>query len=88
MICATSVDGINTLVVDVMGQKPTKDNTRSRIAYTIQSAFLTENNLTKDERQALKQLKNDEEIMILPADKRRVTVVMEKRLPRQNGHTG
>jgi len=34
--------------------------------------------LTKDEQQALKRLKNDNNIVILPADKGRVTVVMDK----------
>ena len=37
-----------------------KDNIRSRVASTIQSASLTDSNLTKDERQALKRLKTDE----------------------------
>ena len=37
-----------------------KDNIRSRIASTIQSASLPDSNLTKDERQALKRLKTDE----------------------------
>ena len=55
-----------------------KDNIRSRIASTIQSSSLTDSNLTKDERQALKRLKTNENIVILPADKRRVTVVMDK----------
>ena len=54
-----------------------KDNIRSRIASTVQSASIPDNNLTKDERQALKRLKNDD-IVILPADKGRVTVVMDK----------
>ena len=58
--------------------EPAKDNIRSRIASTIQSASITDSNLTKDERQALKRLKTDEDIVILPADKRRVTVVMDK----------
>ena len=58
--------------------EPAKDNIRSRIASTIQSASITDSNLTKDERQALKRLKTDEDIVILPADKGRVTVVMEK----------
>ena len=44
-----------------------KDNIRSRIA-----------SMTKDEQQALKRLKNDNNIVILPADKGRVTVVMDK----------
>ena len=34
--------------------------------------------MTKDEQQALKRLKNDNNIVILPADKGRVTVVMDK----------
>ena len=55
-----------------------KDNIRSRIASTIQSSALTDSNLTKDERQAPKRLKTDENIVILPADKGRVTVVMDK----------
>ena len=46
-----------------------KDNIRSRIASTLQSASLPDNNLTNDERQALKRLKTDKDIVILPADK-------------------
>ena len=52
-------------------------NIRSRIASTVQSASIPDNNLTKDQQQALKRLKNDNNIVILPADKR-VTVVMDK----------
>jgi len=55
-----------------------KDNRRSGIASTLQSASIPDNNLTKDEQQALKRLKNDKNIVILPADKGRVTVVMDK----------
>ena len=51
---------------------------RSGIASTVQSASIPDNNLTKDEQQALKGLKNDNDIVILPADKGRVTVVMDK----------
>ena len=57
----------------------TKDNIGSRVASTLQTASITDNNLTKDEKQALKRLKNDENIVILPADKGRVTVVMDKK---------
>ena len=56
----------------------TKDNIRSRIASTIQSALQHGSNSTKDEQHALKRLKNDEDIVILPADRGRVTVVMDK----------
>ena len=58
--------------------EPVKDNIRSRIASTLQSASLPDDNLTNDERQALKRLKTDKDIVILPADKGRVTVVMDR----------
>ena len=54
-----------------------KDNITSRIASTVQSASIPDKNLTKDEQQALKRLKNDN-IVILPADKGRVTFVMDQ----------
>ena len=55
-----------------------KDNIKSRIASTVESASILDNNLTKDKQQALKRLKNDDNIVILPADKGHVTVVMDK----------
>ena len=57
----------------------TKDDIRSRIASTLQSASLTDCNLTKDELHALRRLRNDKDIVILPADKGRVTVVMDNK---------
>ena len=45
---------------------------------TLQSASLPNSNLTPDEQKALKRLKTDENIVILHADKGRVTVVMDK----------
>ena len=51
---------------------------RSRVASTVQSASVRENNLTRDEQRALKQLTHDNDIVILLADKGRVTVVMDK----------
>ena len=45
---------------------------------TLQSASLSNSNLTPDEQKALERLKTDENIVILPVDKGRVTVVMEK----------
>ena len=57
----------------------TKDDIRSRIASTLQSASLTDCNSTKDELHALRRLRNDKDIVILPADKGRVTVVMDKK---------
>ena len=57
----------------------TKADIRSRIASTLQSDSLTDCNLTKDELNALRRLRNDKDIVILPADKGRVTVVMDKK---------
>ena len=59
-------------------RESTKDNIRSKVTSTLQSASLTNSNLTPDEQKALKRLKTDENIVILPADKGRVTVVMDK----------
>ena len=63
---------------DLHVSESAKDNIRSRIASTVQSASIPDNNLTKDEQHALKRLKNDDNIVILPADKGHVTVVMDK----------
>ena len=57
----------------------TKDDIRRRIASTLQSASLTECNLTKDELHALRGLRSDKDIVILPADKGPVPVVMDKK---------
>ena len=43
----------------------------------LQQAEPPEPNITKDMRDALKSLKEDESIMVLPADKGRVDVVMD-----------
>ena len=56
----------------------TTDDIRNRIASTIQSASLPDSNLTKDERTVLKRLLTDKDIIVLPADKGRVAVVMDK----------
>ena len=55
-----------------------KDDIRSRVASTIQSTPRLESNLSREELRALKRLRNDDTIVILPADKGRVTVVMDK----------
>ena len=50
----------------------------SRVTSILQSPSLPNSNLTADEQKTLKRLKTDENIVILPADKGRVTVVMDK----------
>ena len=58
-------------------QESAKYNIRSRIASTVPSASIPDNNSTNDVQQAPKRLKNDN-IDILPADKGLVTVGMDK----------
>ncbi|XP_072048616.1 uncharacterized protein [Amphiura filiformis] len=44
----------------------------------VSDANITKSNLSKDEKRALQDLKKDENIMILPADKGKSTVVLDK----------
>ena len=60
----------------------TKDNIRSRVTSTLQSASLPNSNLTPDEQKALKRLETDENIVILPGD----CCNGQDRLQWQNGH--
>ena len=56
----------------------TKDNIKTRVTSTLQSASLPNTNLTPNEHRALKRLKTDENIVILPANRGRVTVIIDK----------
>ncbi|XP_072043000.1 uncharacterized protein [Amphiura filiformis] len=51
---------------------------RAEVVGVLKSTNNSKPNLTKDEEQALKDLKKDETIMILPADKGKATVVLDK----------
>ena len=53
------------------------DTVRRAVNGTLQQAEPPEANITKEMRDALKSLKEDESIMVLPADKGRVDVVMD-----------
>ena len=54
------------------------DTIRAKVSLTLQQAKTPKDNLTINERRALKELKNDDSIMILPADKGRATVILNK----------
>ena len=58
--------------------KPVSDTIRAQISLTIQKAKTPKSNLTRSEKLALHQLKQDESIIILPADKGRATVILDK----------
>ena len=55
-----------------------KDDMRQQVSNIIKNCPKTQN-LTPDELKTLKLLKNDETIIIAPADKGRVTVVLDKK---------
>ena len=58
--------------------KPEADTIRAKVSLTLQNAKSPKDNLTKRERKAMKDLMNNDDIIILPADKGRATVVMKK----------
>ena len=55
-----------------------KETVRAKVASTLQTSPKPVSNLTKAEREALSRLRKDDSIVITPADKGRVTVVMDK----------
>ena len=56
----------------------TQDNIIRRVTSTLQSASLSNSNLTLDEQKALKLLKTDENIVIRSTDRGQVNVSMNK----------
>ena len=51
---------------------------RSKIAGVVKTARLPKRNINKEEKQALKELKGDKDIVILKADKGNCTVIMDR----------
>ena len=58
--------------------KAESEQLRGEIIGTLRSVKIPPSNLTKEEQKALKDLKSEETIMILPSDKGRASVVMDK----------
>ena len=58
--------------------KTTADTVRVLAAEMIQKARPPKSNVTDEERKAIKQLQQMEDVVILPADKGNVTVIMVK----------
>ena len=54
------------------------DTIRAKVSLTLQKAKLPKDNLSKAERASLKNLRDDDTIIILPADKGRATVILNK----------
>ena len=58
--------------------KPEAATIRAKVSLALQQAKAPKDNLTQRERKALLNLKKDKDIVILPADKGRATVIMNK----------
>ncbi len=76
---ANKLDYIADLESILKNDKLTEE-TRENIRHQITTNLLHKQStdLTKQERNAIKDLKNDDDIIILPADKGRMTVIMNK----------
>ena len=59
--------------------QPVADATRLKITTLLRDAKLPARNLTPDESKALKTLKSSQNVIILPADKGRATVVLDRK---------
>ena len=69
-IIATVEDAVKDL------EKEEADTIRAKVSLTLQNSKPPKDNLSKDERKALKELQSDTSIVILPADKGRSTVTL------------
>ena len=59
-------------------EKEEADTIRAKVSLTLQNSKPPKDNLSKDERKALKELQSDTSIVILPADKGRSTVILNR----------
>ena len=71
-IIATVEDAVKDL------EKEEADTIRAKVSLTLQNSKPPKDNLSKDERKALKELQSDTSIVILPADKGRSTVILNR----------
>ncbi|CAB4003864.1 Hypothetical predicted protein, partial [Paramuricea clavata] len=77
---AKKLDFIADLESALKGTELT-DDAKNNVCHQVTTNLLHSKHpvdLTKQEREALKDIKNDEDVIILPADKGRMTVVMDK----------
>ena len=58
--------------------KKNSDTICAKVSLTLQNSKPPNDNLSKDERKALKELQSDTLIVILPADKGRSTVILNR----------
>ena len=71
-IIATVEDAVKDL------DKEEADTIRAKVSLTLQNSKPPKDNLSKDEHKALKELQSDTSIVILPADKDRSAVILNR----------
>ena len=71
-IIATIEDEVKDL------EKEEVNTTRARVSLTLENSKPPKDNLSKDERKTLKELQSDTSIVILPADKGRSVVILNR----------
>ena len=59
-------------------EKEEADTIRAKVSLTLQNSKPPKDNLSKDERKALKELQSDTTVVILPADKGRSKVILNR----------
>ena len=59
-------------------EKEESDTIRAKVSFTLQNSKPPNDNLYKDERKPLKELQSDTSFVILPADKGRYTVILNR----------
>ena len=72
------IDKVETVVRQLNAEQA--DTVRRAVNGILQQAEPPEPNITKEMRDALKRLKEDESIMVLPADKGCASIVMDRHL--------
>ena len=72
VIIATIEDAVKDL------EKEEADTIRAKVSLTLQNSKPPKDNLSKNERKVLKELQSDTSILILPADKGRSTVILNR----------
>ena len=71
-IIATVEDAVKDL------EKEEADTIRAKVSLTLQNSKSPKDNLSKDERKALKELQSDASIVVLPADKGISTIILNR----------
>ena len=71
-IIATVKDAVKDL------EKEEADTICAKVSLTLQNSKPSKDNLSNDERKALKELQSDKSIIILPVDKGRSTVILNR----------